>query len=101
MEEEETIPIKAQERTPITLTLSHDAAVAVAVAAIHFRAWSLHDAEMASSIEHLDQVYGLIVKQQHLSETSRAMLQDMRYHVAGMRDEPEGGSQHAATRTPA
>lgn len=100
MEEEETTPtpeIPPTEPT-ITLTVSQDAALALAASTIHYRALFAHMAEMAPTILHLDEVYSLILQHPQVSSTSRAFLQAMRYQVAGLKDEPEGKSQHATAR---
>jgi hypothetical protein len=76
-----------QENTPITLTLSHDAAVVVAAAATHYRVLLSGVAEMAPAIQQLDEVYHQIVQQPQLSSTSKAFLRDTRLVVAGLKDE--------------
>jgi hypothetical protein len=71
----------------ISLTIPHDAAVAIAAASIHYQVWLTGLAEIAPTIQHLDQVYHLIMQQPQLSPPSREMLRDMRLLVAGQKDE--------------
>lgn len=90
MEEESTMEESTQEEEqepgePIQVTLSipPDAAVAAVTAAIHFRAWFQAHAEMASTINHLDHLYRMILEQPQLPDASRARLRDMRDEVNG------------------
>lgn len=78
---------KPQEERQITLTIPHDAAVAIGAAVIHYRVWLAGSVEIASTIQYLDQVYHLIVQQPQLSPPAREMLRDMRLLVAGQKDE--------------
>jgi hypothetical protein len=70
----------------ITFTVSHDAAVALAAAAIHYRVWLQGSAEVAPTIAHLDAVVQRVMQHPQLSRTSRELLRDMRLMVAGQRD---------------
>ncbi len=71
----------------ITLTISHDAAVAIGAAAIYCRSWFAPNPEMKDTIAHLDEVYHLLMQQPQLSALSR----EMRRLVAGL-NEKRGGS---------
>ena len=83
----------------MTLTLTHEQAVVLAAAAIHFQGWCMyHDEAMVAAIAGLEEVSDLILKHPQLSEVSHATLQDMRYQLIERGDEPQGGDQqHAAS----
>lgn len=99
MEAEKETTIPEQESPQITLTIPHDTAVALAAAATHYRVLLAGLAELNPTIRQLDEVYHLILQNPQLTPTAKAFLCDTRLMVAGLRDEPEGGSQHAAART--
>jgi hypothetical protein len=70
----------------ITLTVPHDAALAIGAAAIHYRAWLQGSAEVAPTIAHLDEVVQRVMQHPQLSRTGRELLRDMRLMVAGQKE---------------
>jgi hypothetical protein len=89
MDVEEITP--TQEEPQMTLTLSHDAAVAVAAASMYYRTWFQPNLEMAPTLKQLDEVVAFIM-QQPLTDPARAMLHDMQL-VTGALEEVEEQSQ--------
>ena len=81
----------------LILTLTHEQAVALAAAAIHFQGWcTRHDEAMAAASTCLEEVTHTILTHPQLSQVSHATLEDMRYQLIEREDEPEGGEPHAA-----
>ena len=96
--EEAPPPMQQHEDPLMNLTLTHEQAVALAAAAIHFQGWyAQHDEVIAAAITGLEEVAALILTHPQLLAVSHTTLQDMRYQLIERGDEPEGGDSHATT----
>ncbi len=75
-----------EENPPITLTVSHDVAVALGAAVTYYRVLLEGSVENAPTIALLDQAYTVIREHPQLSPVAKETLRDMRLVVAGQRD---------------
>ena len=89
-------PIPHDDDPPMILTITHEQAVALAAAAIHFQGWcARHDEAMAAASSCLEEITHTILTHPHLAPVSHATLEDMQWQNTAQ------GKRRARGRRPA